>query len=353
MKGDLASGSTDLDDLDVSRFRRLRLNAHFENSSSGTPLLNSWEVAYEASAVVEIAGTAAELDSLHLNLGIALVNRSPATASDFELTIESLDRNGRFRSLLERRIEPLDRGETRLVRLDNVTLPAAGERLFARLIGEDLFIEDTTSRVEITLPFSTTAPFVRFSLREDGRALLDGDPLLPGQAILIDAPTQVDDAEFVVTIDDHRIQVDSLYAAAADTGLRALIQPQLSSGPHELRVELLRGSEVVAVGAVNVMVASGLVLANLLIYPHPIADETAFTYVLSHDADVTVEVFSLAGRLVRRLQPGRQAAGFQQTPWDSRSDSGQRLASGTYLCRVVARSANGTVEHRRPLTIVK
>ena len=353
VRGDLAAGSTDLDDLDASRFRRLRLNAHFENDSSGTPLLNSWEVAYEASAVVEIVGTAAELDSLHINLGIALVNRSPATASDFELTIESLDRNGRFRSLLERRIEPLDRGETRHVRLDSLALPATGERLFARLIGEDLFVEDTTSRVEITLPFSATAPFVRFSLREDGRALLDGDPLLPGQAILISAPAQVDGAEFVVIIDDRQIQVDSLFAAAADTALRALIQPQLSSGPHELRVELLRGGEVVAVGTVNVMMASGLVLANLLIYPHPIADETAFTYVLSHDADVTVEVFSLAGRLVRRLQPGRQAAGFQLTPWDSRSDSGQRLASGTYLCRVIARSANGTVEHRRPLTIMK
>ena len=122
-------------------------------------------------------------------------------------------------------------------------------------------------------------------------ALLDGDPLLPGQAILISAPAQVDDAEFVVIIDDRQIQVDSLFAAAADTGLRALIQPQLSSGPHELRVELLRGSEVVAVGTVHVMMASGLVLANFLIYPHPIADETAFTYVLSHDADVTVEVF--------------------------------------------------------------
>ena len=351
--GELRSGSTDLGDLDASRYRRLRLSAHLDKTA-GTALLDSWEIEYEASPVVEIAASAAEVDSLgRVHLEIAMQNRSPAAAMNFELTIEQLDTDGRFHPFVERRFASLDRGETRHVLLDSLPLPDLGARLFARLSGEGLYVENPESRVEIILPVSSRLPLIRFSLWPDDRLLLDDDPLLPGQAVLISGPGQVGSSDFAITIDGQQVDADSLFAAAADSGLRALIGVDLSAGPHEVRVELLADGEVLSVGTLKVTVATGLVMANLLIYPHPVADETAFTYVLSHDAEVTVEVFSLAGRLVRRLQSGRQVAGFQQTNWDGRSDSGHPLATGTYLCRVIARSADKTVEHRRPLTVLR
>lgn len=350
--GELQPGSTDLGNLDATRYRRLRLSAHLDKTA-GTAVLDSWEIEYEASPVVEIAATAAEVDSLGLHLEIAMQNRSPAAAMNLELTVEQLDANGRFHPFVERRAASLDRGETRHVLLDSLPLPALGARLFASLSGEGLYVEDPESRVEIILPVSSRLPQIRFSLWPDDRLLLDDDPLLPGQVVLISGPAQLGSSDFAITIDGQRVEADSLFAAAADTGLRALIGVDLSAGPHEVRVELLADGEVLSVGTLKVTVATGLVMANLLIYPHPVADETAFTYVLSHDAEVTVEVFSLAGRLVRRLQSGRQVAGFQQTNWDGRSDSGQPLATGTYLCRVIARSADRTVEHRRPLTVLR
>ena len=66
-----------------------------------------------------------------------------------------------------------------------------------------------------------------------------------------------------------------------------------------------------------------------------------FTYALSHDAEVTVNIFSMGGRLVRALGPMAQTAGFRQIEWDGRDGGGQRVASGTYFYRLRAVGPDG------------
>jgi flagellar hook assembly protein FlgD len=93
---------------------------------------------------------------------------------------------------------------------------------------------------------------------------------------------------------------------------------------------------------------------NALLYPHPVRAETHFTYVLSQSAQVEIEVFSLAGKLVKRLGPYDQAAGFAQVAWDGRSSGGDLLANGTYLYRLVARNeAGGDAVFRGALVLAR
>ena len=44
-------------------------------------------------------------------------------------------------------------------------------------------------------------------------------------------------------------------------------------------------------------------------FPNPFNPETWIPYTLSHDADVSVRIYNIEGKLVRQLEVGQQAAG--------------------------------------------
>ena len=65
-------------------------------------------------------------------------------------------------------------------------------------------------------------------------------------------------------------------------------------------------------------------------------------YGLSADADITIEVRNIAGRLVRAIPCGTAAAGLNTATWNLRSASGAPVPSGVYLCTITARADDGT-----------
>ena len=74
-------------------------------------------------------------------------------------------------------------------------------------------------------------------------------------------------------------------------------------------------------------------LAN---YPNPFNPETWIPYQLSEPADVTLTIYDMNGRIVRRLTIGHQTAGVYQSRtraayWDGRNQQGESVASGLYF----------------------
>ncbi len=85
-------------------------------------------------------------------------------------------------------------------------------------------------------------------------------------------------------------------------------------------------------------------LAN---YPNPFNPETWIPYQLSAAADVTVSIYSVAGKLVRTLTLGHQAAGLYQNRsravyWDGRNQLGEPVASGVYFYTLKAGDFSAT-----------
>ena len=79
-------------------------------------------------------------------------------------------------------------------------------------------------------------------------------------------------------------------------------------------------------------------LAN---YPNPFNPETWIPYHLAEPADVKLSIYSAAGRLVRTLALGNQAAGIYESKsraayWDGRNSVGERVASGLYFYTLTA-----------------
>lgn len=70
-------------------------------------------------------------------------------------------------------------------------------------------------------------------------------------------------------------------------------------------------------------------------YPNPFNPSTTIAYALPEAEDVLLQVFNINGQLVNTLIRERQSAGYHELEWDGRSTSGNQVATGLYLYRIV------------------
>ena len=92
-------------------------------------------------------------------------------------------------------------------------------------------------------------------------------------------------------------------------------------------------------------------LAN---YPNPFNPETWIPYQLAESAEVTLTIYDMNGKLVRRLRLGHQGAGMYRSRsravyWDGRNQLGEFVASGLYFDTLTADEFTAT----RRMLIVK
>ncbi|MBC8233353.1 T9SS type A sorting domain-containing protein, partial [bacterium] len=76
-------------------------------------------------------------------------------------------------------------------------------------------------------------------------------------------------------------------------------------------------------------------------FPNPFNPETWIPYQLSKDADVTIKIYDVSGRLVRTLELGSKEAGVYLEKakagyWDGRNNTGESAASGVYFYSITA-----------------
>ncbi len=71
-------------------------------------------------------------------------------------------------------------------------------------------------------------------------------------------------------------------------------------------------------------------------YPNPFNPETAITFQLPDKERVEVIIFNQVGQIIRHLLDEEMQAGYRQVVWDAKNDRGEPVASGIYLCQMVA-----------------
>lgn len=89
-------------------------------------------------------------------------------------------------------------------------------------------------------------------------------------------------------------------------------------------------------------------------YPNPFNPETWIPYQLAEDTDITIRIYNIAGRVVRTLFVGHQAAGYylsrsKAAYWDGKNEFGEQVASGIYIYEL----ATPTFKQTRRLVVVK
>jgi len=76
--------------------------------------------------------------------------------------------------------------------------------------------------------------------------------------------------------------------------------------------------------------------------PNPFRAETVLSYGLERPSHVRLEIYDVAGRLVRQLVSCEQPAGTHASRWDGRDAAGVRRASGVYFARLSAEGREST-----------
>jgi flagellar hook assembly protein FlgD len=71
-------------------------------------------------------------------------------------------------------------------------------------------------------------------------------------------------------------------------------------------------------------------------YPNPFNPSTTVAFGVATEGRVTLKIYSIDGRLVRTLVDEARIPGTYREIWDGTSDRGTRVASGTYITRMVA-----------------
>ncbi|MBN2414378.1 T9SS type A sorting domain-containing protein, partial [bacterium] len=66
-------------------------------------------------------------------------------------------------------------------------------------------------------------------------------------------------------------------------------------------------------------------------YPNPFNPVTTIEFDLKQQADITVAVYDVRGRLIQTLLSGVRAAGSHRVVWDGRDLNGTAVSSGVYI----------------------
>ncbi len=71
-------------------------------------------------------------------------------------------------------------------------------------------------------------------------------------------------------------------------------------------------------------------------YPNPFNTNTTIEYEIPYDAQISIKIFNLEGKLVMTLFDGVQRAGYHKTIWDGQNGNKQPAASGLYVCQFIS-----------------
>lgn len=160
--------------------------------------------------------------------------------------------------------------------------------------------------------------------------------------------------DLLATLDENTEQavvLNDLYEADQDTYKSGEVRYRfnnLSEGSHTLRLKAWDVHNNSSESTTDFVVAPSaeLALEHVLNYPNPFTTYTEFFFEHNRPCvtlEVQVQVFTVAGRLVKTLNRRLNCDGFRTEPmaWNGLDDFGDKLGRGTYVYRVRVATPDG------------
>jgi len=112
----------------------------------------------------------------------------------------------------------------------------------------------------------------------------------------------------------------------------------LSLGRHVIRFWASDNLHNSNSGQIEFTVVSGLSVKRVINFPNPFSRETYFYFEVpasSSEVRAEINVYTVSGRLIKKLRPEEPVEGAAQIRWDGLDDYGDEIATGVYLYEVV------------------
>ncbi len=147
---------------------------------------------------------------------------------------------------------------------------------------------------------------------------------------------------------EQTINLSNYYQSDFDTyksGEVRYLLSDLVEGKYTLRVKAwdIQNNSSESEIYFTIALADDLSLLNVVNYPNPFSNSTTFTFqrIGIDPINVEVKIFTIAGRLIGRLNVQYITDRSVRIPWDGRDNDGDVLANGVYLYKLIARSQDG------------
>jgi hypothetical protein len=128
----------------------------------------------------------------------------------------------------------------------------------------------------------------------------------------------------------------------------------LAPGNHILKILAFDNLNKPAVKTVtfNVSESTELSLSKILPYPNPMPKTGGdFTFMISNDALIKIDIYTLTGKKVNNLQTN-VTKGFNSINWNGRDKHGDKLANNTYFYIIKASAAGKSISAREKFIIL-
>lgn len=173
--------------------------------------------------------------------------------------------------------------------------------------------------------------------------------------------------DIVAVLDENTEQalvLNDRYEADLDTYKSGKVRyrfKDLPEGPHTLSLKAWDVFNNSSTRSTEFVVAPSaeLALAHVLNYPNPFTTRTEFYFEHNRPCstlDVKVQVFTIAGRLVKTIDRTLACDGFRSEPmaWDGLDDQGDKLGRGVYVYRLAITTPEGeTADKFEKLVILR
>jgi hypothetical protein len=144
------------------------------------------------------------------------------------------------------------------------------------------------------------------------------------------------------------VDLTEFYQGTVDSykeGIAAYALEDLSPGSHSITVRAWDVYNNSSTAETYFVVASGdaLSIQQLFNFPNPVTTVTAFTFQHNQltPIDVTLQIYTVAGRLVHTIERPAVTERFVKIDWDRRDKDGDELGNGIYFYKVIARTIDG------------
>ena len=97
-------------------------------------------------------------------------------------------------------------------------------------------------------------------------------------------------------------------------------------------------------------------VSNIVVYPSPAKNKTTFGFELSSNVtSVTVKIYTLSGELVKEIEitPPITPGVYNEIVWDCDNDDGEKVASGLYILKIEATTADKTFFVTEKFAVIK
>ena len=205
-------------------------------------------------------------------------------------------------------------------------------------------------QVTVTVIVDNTPPVIRDVLPIEG----DFVPAKPTiSATLTDNLSGINENTILIKLNGN--EVDASPSFDPDTGkMTWTAQTPLPDGDYDVTIDVKdkAGNEAVE-AKTSFTISTKLAIRNALNYPNPCSSGTTFTYNLSQEAHVRIEIYTLAGELIKVIDPASGSVGYNGQYWDGTDDRGQELGNGVYIYRIVTQAGGKTAQEIGKLVILR